>query len=142
DLKIIIRIREKGSFASGSATLDRGFLSVMKRISEAVAKAPGRGGGAGYTDNIPISTRRFRSNWELSSARAVTVVHALLRNKAIDPERVLVEGHADTNPLVPNDTPENRAKNRRVELVIERGDDLDQGDTLPLDAGKQQGKGS
>jgi chemotaxis protein MotB len=141
DLKIIIRIQEKGSFSSGSATLDPGFLNVMERISQAVARAPGKVVVAGYTDNIPISTRRFRSNWELSSARAVTVVHALLRNPDIDQNRVLVEGHADSSPLVPNDTPGNRAKNRRVELIIERGDDLDRGEMLLLDGdGGQEGE--
>ncbi len=141
DLKIIIRIHEKGSFPSGSATLNPGFLEVMERISQAVARSPGRVVVAGYTDNIPISTHRFRSNWELSSARAVTVVHALLRDPDIDQGRVLVEGHADSNPLVPNDTPGNRAKNRRVELILERGEDLDRGETLQLDgSGAQEGE--
>ncbi len=128
--KIIIRIQEKGSFPSGSASLQKGFDKVMQRISDAVAQAPGRVVVAGHTDNIPISTRRFRSNWELSSARAVSVAHALMKNPAIDPTRVVVEGHADTAPLAPNDTPENRALNRRVELIIERGEDQDDGETL------------
>ena len=128
--KIIIRIQEKGSFPSGSASLDHGFEGVMKRISDAVAQAPGRVVVAGHTDNIPISTRRFRSNWELSSARAVSVAHALMKNPAIDPARVVIEGHADTAPLAPNDTPENRALNRRVELIIERGEDREGDETL------------
>ena len=133
EAKIIVRIQEKGSFASGSASLDAGFLAVMDRISDAVARSPGRVIVAGHTDNVPISTARFRSNWELSSARAVTVVHGLLKNPQIDPGRVMVEGHADSNPLVPNDTAENRAINRRVELILERGDDIDQGDMLLID---------
>ncbi|HEB95749.1 MAG TPA: type VI secretion system protein TssL [Sedimenticola thiotaurini] len=128
--KIIIRIQEKGSFPSGSASLDHGFEDVMKRISDAVAQAPGRVVVAGHTDNIPISTSRFRSNWELSSARAVSVAHALMKNPAIDPARVVIEGHADTAPLAPNDTPENRALNRRVELIIERGEDREGDETL------------
>jgi chemotaxis protein MotB len=128
--KIIIRIQEKGSFASGSARLDPGFQKVMDRISEAIAGAPGKIIVAGHTDDIPISTSRFRSNWELSSARAVTVVHAMTKNPQIDPARVLVEGHADSDPLVPNDSAQNRAKNRRVEVILERGDDLDLGDKL------------
>ncbi len=123
DTNIIIRIREKGSFPSGSASLDRGFFDVMDRISEAVADAPGQVVVAGHTDNIPISTKRFRSNWELSSARAVTVLHALLNNPNVDPVRVMVEGHADSMPLVENDSRENRAVNRRVELIIKRGQD-------------------
>ncbi len=121
ELKIIIRIQEKGSFASGSAQLDEGFYDVMARISDAVADAPGQVVVAGHTDNIPINTARFRSNWELSAARAASVVDGLLKNPRIDPSRVLIEGHADTQPLVPNDTPEHRAMNRRVEMIIERG---------------------
>lgn len=132
--KIIIRINEKGSFPSGTAKLNDDFYGVMVRLSEAVAKTPGKVVVAGHTDNIPISTRRFRSNWELSSARAVTVVHALLDDPDIDPNRVTVEGHADSRPLAPNDTRENRALNRRVELVIERGSDIDSGESLELQA--------
>ena len=130
--KVLIRIREKGSFASGKADLDIGFFQVMAQISEAVAGIPGKVIVAGHTDNIPISTKRFRSNWELSSARAVTVVHALLRDPGVDATRVLVEGHADSQPLAPNDTPENRARNRRVELILIRGEDVDQGDVLDI----------
>ncbi len=128
EMKIIIRIREKGSFPSGTAKLNSGFLEVMDRISDAVADAPGEVVVAGHTDNIPISTARFRSNWELSSARAVTVLHALLNNPNVDPQRVTVKGHADSKPLVENDSRENRAVNRRVELIIERGKDQDAGE--------------
>lgn len=130
--KIIIRIQEKGSFGSGSARLDPGFHTVMDRISEVLATKPGRILVAGHTDNIPISTGRFRSNWELSSARAVTVLHSLLRNKAIEQDRVVVQGFAETKPMDSNDTPQGRAKNRRVELVVLRGTDANSGDTLEI----------
>lgn len=130
--KIIIRIQEKGSFGSGSARLDSGFHQVMDRISSVLATKPGRILVAGHTDNIPISTGRFRSNWELSSARAVTVLHSLLRNKSIDPDRVVVQGFAETKPLEDNATPQGRAKNRRVELVILRGSDTESGETISL----------
>ncbi len=121
--KIIIRIQEKGSFASGSADFNPGFLDVIDRISDALVRSPGRVIVAGHTDNVPIYTERFRSNWELSSARAVTVVHALLMNPGISEDRVLIEGHADSHPLVPNDSAEHRATNRRVELIIVRGEE-------------------
>ena len=124
--KVIIRIQEKGSFASGSASLDPEFFEVMDKITAVLQEKSGKIVVAGHTDNIPIRTGRFRSNWELSSARAVTVLHAMLRNPNIDEERVLVEGHAETNPLVDNDTPENRAKNRRVELIVIKGTTDDQ----------------
>ena len=130
--KIIIRIQEKGSFASGSARLDPAFHKVMDRISEVLATRPGKILVAGHTDNIPIRTGRFRSNWELSAARAVTVLHSLLRNKGIDEHRVLVEGLADTKPLESNNTPQGRAKNRRVELIILRGDDIDMHDVINI----------
>ncbi len=128
DKKIIIRIQEKGSFGSGSARLDPGFHDVMGRIGRVLAAKPGTIMVSGHTDNIPISTGRFRSNWELSSARAVTVLHSLLRNPEIAEERVLVQGLSDTQPLVDNDSPQNRAKNRRVELILMRGMDEDFGD--------------
>ena len=118
---IIVRIQEKGSFGSGSARLDPEFHEVMARISKVLAAKPGKITVAGHSDNIPISTGRFRSNWELSSARAVTVLHSMLRNKDITEDRVVVEGFADTRPVVDNDSPQNRAKNRRVELVLTRG---------------------
>jgi len=130
--RVLIRIREKGSFDSGSADLDLGFFQVMERISEAVAGIPGKVVVAGHTDNVPISTSRFRSNWELSSARAVTVVHSLLGNPSVDATRVVVEGHADSQPLAPNDTPDNRAKNRRVELILIRGEDVERGGPLEI----------
>ena len=118
---IIVRIQEKGSFGSGSARLDPEFHEVMARISRVLASKPGRITVAGHSDNIPISTGRFRSNWELSSARAVTVLHSMLRNKDIAEDRVVVEGLADTRPVVDNSSPQNRAKNRRVELILTRG---------------------
>ncbi|MES9813524.1 MAG: flagellar motor protein MotB [Candidatus Thiodiazotropha sp.] len=130
DTKIIIRIQEKGSFPSGRATLNPDFFEVISKITDVIANTPGKIIVAGHTDNIPISTRRFRSNWELSSAWAVTVVHAMLSNAAIDEGRFLIQGYADSQPLVVNDTSENRAKNRRVELVIQRGEDEDSGEVI------------
>lgn len=129
--KIIIRIQEQGSFPSGSANLNPDFFDVISRITKVIATTPGKIIVAGHTDNVPISTKRFRSNWELSSARAVTVVHAMLSNADIDEERFLVQGYADSKPLVPNDTEEHRALNRRVELIIQRGDDdIGRGETV------------
>ena len=116
--RTIIRIREKGSFASGSATLSRKFIPVLKKIADAVDKTPGKIHISGHTDNIPIRTFKFRSNWELSSARAVSILEEILRYKKIDGERIVIQGYADTIPLVPNTTPKNRALNRRVEIEV------------------------
>jgi chemotaxis protein MotB len=130
DTKIIIRIQEKGSFPSGRATLNPEFFEVISKITGVIANTPGKIIVAGHTDNIPISTARFRSNWELSSARAVTVVHAMLSNAALDEKRFLIEGFADSKPLVPNDSRQHRALNRRVELIIQRGEDVESGEPI------------
>lgn len=135
ETRVIVRIQEKGSFGSGSDQPDPGFFDVMDKISVVIASQEGDIVVAGHTDNIPISTMRFRSNWELSSARAVTVVHALLRHPNVDMGRVKIEGFADTRPIVSNDSAENRAKNRRVELVLEQGQHTDLGKVMPTSGG-------
>jgi chemotaxis protein MotB len=116
--RIVIRIREKGSFPSGDARLNKEFLPIIAKIHDVLAKTGGQIAVAGHTDNVPISTPRYRSNWELSTSRATSVVHELLRGVGIHPERFVLEGYADTRPLVPNDTSENRARNRRVEIIV------------------------
>ena len=116
--KVVIRIKEKGSFPSGSSELRDEFLPTLEIIRQQVAATPGTITVAGHTDDIPINTFRFRSNWELSSSRAVSVLEQLLQDGTIKPENTEVKGLADTQPLVPNDSPENRATNRRVEIII------------------------
>lgn len=119
ELKIIIRINDKGSFKSGTAELKIGFKPVMKKITQAVLESKGTVIVSGHTDDIPISTDWFRSNWELSSSRAVSVAQFMLARK-LKSERVVVQGHADTHPLVPNTSRKNRSKNRRVEIILEQ----------------------
>ncbi len=116
--KTIIRIQEKGSFPSGSAVLENPFEPIMEKISDVLTQTEGHIVVGGHTDDIPIATVRYRSNWELSAGRAVTVVHHLLRYNALDESRILVQGHADSLPLVPHDSPGGRARNRRVEITI------------------------
>jgi len=121
--RIIIRISEKASFPSGAATFRESFLPVIGKLRASLGDIEGKIVVAGHTDNVPIKTARFRSNWELSSSRAVSVVHELLEGSNLDPGRFVVEGHGDAHPLVSNDTAENRALNRRVEMTIEQGRD-------------------
>ncbi|MCK5829356.1 MAG: flagellar motor protein MotB [Methylococcales bacterium] len=121
-LKIIIRINEKGSFPSGTAILKAGFEPVMKKITMAVNGTTGTVHVAGHTDNIPISTDWYRSNWELAASRSVTVAHYMMSKKGVEPARVVVEGYANTRPLTNNNTAKNRAKNRRVEIIIAQDD--------------------
>lgn len=119
--KIVIRILEKDSFKSASADINQAFKPIMDKIYVAVAGTNGVIKIIGHTDDNPISTPEFRSNWELSSARAVSVAHALLEKGGISEDRIEIIGVADTRPLVKNDSEENRAKNRRVEIIIEKG---------------------
>lgn len=121
--RTIIHIREKGSFALGSAQVEESFLPVLEKIHGLLRQTEGVIRVAGHTDNLPIATLRFRSNWELSSARAVSVLHALLNIEGLDPARFVVAGYADTRPVAPNDDHRGRAKNRRVDISIVRGDD-------------------
>jgi chemotaxis protein MotB len=116
--KIIIRIREKGSFPSGSAELAPGYQHVMEEVRAVLATKPGTILVQGHTDDLPINTSRFRSNWELSSARAVSVVHELLKGGQLDAKRFEVSGKAETAPLVNSKSAEARARNRRVEIII------------------------
>lgn len=119
--EIIVRIREKGSFGSGSATLSSQYIPVLAEVRDVLATKDGSISIQGHTDNVPISTARFRSNWELSSARAVSVAHELLLDGVLNPARVQVSGFADTKPVMSNETGQGRAKNRRVEIIIQQG---------------------
>lgn len=120
--EVVIRISEKGSFPSGSATLNKSFGKIMKKISFLVKSTPGDIIISGHTDNIPIYTYLFRSNWQLSSSRAVSVLNAILKNQKIKPTRFSVQGHADTIPIDSNKTAKGRAKNRRVEIKIRQSE--------------------
>ena len=117
---ITIRIKEKGSFSSGSAKLKPDFDLVLHDVRDVVAKMEGQVLVQGHSDNIAISTARFRSNWELSAARAVTVAQELLSEGVLNPLRLTITGFGYTRPLVENDTPENRAINRRVEILVDQ----------------------
>ena len=119
--RVLIRIRERGSFGSGRAELKPEFLPVLKLIADVLNKRDGHFVISGHTDDIPIETRRFRSNWDLSAARAASVVHFFIREGDVDPERMEVRAMADNEPIVPNDSWDNRAKNRRVEISVLHG---------------------
>ncbi len=115
---IIIRIREKGAFQSGSAKLADDYYDVIEEVREVLKDTEGTISVEGHTDDLPISTARFRSNFELSSSRAVSVAMELMRDDVLDQQRFEVTGFADTRPLVANSSPEGRARNRRVEIVV------------------------
>ena len=119
--QVILRFPEKVTFPSGSAELNENIKVVITRVRNIVKESPElkKIVVTGHTDNVPISNEFFSSNWELSAARAVAVVHSLLDTSQIDKNLVLAVGSADTQPVVPNSDAENRAANRRVEIKLE-----------------------
>ena len=119
--QIIIRIRENGSFPSGSAFLQPKFKPIIREIGELLKTVPGEIMVSGHTDNQGISSELFTSNWDLSSKRAVAIAHELVKVPDFDDSRMLVAGHADSRPLVPNTNALNRRRNRRVEISINQG---------------------
>jgi chemotaxis protein MotB len=120
---VVIQLLEKDSFPSGSAALEAGSLAALGRIGLLVTGMAGAITVSGHTDDVPIRTgSQYRSNWELSAARAASVAHELLA-AGLDPARLMVSGHADTQPRVPNDTAANRAMNRRVDITFANGRD-------------------
>ena len=129
DDNITIRLRDRGSFPPGTARLTEDFIEILEIIAEELVKTSGDIVVAGHTDDIPINSVRFNSNWALSSARAVAVAHEFINNIKMDETRFSVQAFADNKPLVENDTRENRAINRRVEIIISQTK-LDLGLTL------------
>jgi len=143
DGKVIIRVREKGSFESGAADLNAAFIPIIAKIRDVLVNVRGTVSVEGHTDNIPIATAEFESNWGLSMARALSVAQELFADRRIDQRRYQVTGYADARPLAPNDNSLNRALNRRVEIVIQKGKDeelLNRLQALP-DGAEDQGGG-
>lgn len=120
--RIVIRFPGATSFVPGGAELADDFNPALLRIASILRATQGQILVSGHTDNSPITTARFRSNWDLSTARAVTVVHFLIEKAGIKPSRITVRGFADSRPLVKNNSPENRIKNRRVEIALQISD--------------------
>lgn len=119
--QLIIRIREKGAFPSGSAFLQPKFRPVLVRVAEILKDVPGEITISGHTDDEAIKSELYRSNWDLSSQRAVSVAHEMIRVKGFDQHRLLVVGYADSKPLFENTDSANRGKNRRVEISVMQG---------------------
>lgn len=115
---IIIRIRERGSFTSGSALLNTSFVGVIDKIASALTQIEGKIAVEGHTDDVPINTFAYPSNWDLSAARSVSVVRRMLNISTLRPDRVTASGFADTRAQAINSTAEGRARNRRVEILV------------------------
>lgn len=119
--QIIIRIRENGSFPSGSAFLQPKFKPIIQKVGLLLNDIPGEIMISGHTDNQGINSELFSSNWDLSSKRAVAIAHEIIKVPDFDQSRLLVVGNADAKPLVPNTNALNRRRNRRVEISINQG---------------------
>ncbi len=117
--KLRIRLAAHGFFDPASASLRPEALAVLDAISTEVADSPQLIRVEGHTDDGAITSQKFRNNWDLSAARAATVVSYLEQAYAVLPARLSAAGMGSSHPLVSNDTPENREMNRRIELVLE-----------------------
>lgn len=114
---VVIDVSAGFLFSTGDAVLQSGAHDVLRQVAAVLSKEDLPIEVEGHTDDIPIKTAQFPSNWELSSARAGTVVRMLVEN-GVPPERMAAVGLASNRPLVPNDSAENRARNRRVAITI------------------------
>jgi chemotaxis protein MotB len=117
---IIIRLAEQGTFDSGQAELKPDFFSLIDSVGASIAGAPGRVSIEGHTDNVPIGFgSRYRSNWDLSAARAAAVADYLVNGDFVQAGRVSIKGFADSRPLADNNTALGRANNRRIEIIVD-----------------------
>ncbi len=115
----VITISDIILFPPGEATMSKGGLEIMKKIAKILAQFSYHIKIAGYTDNTPIHTAMFPSNWELSASRACEVVR-MLTKAGIDPKLLAAVGYGEYHPIASNDTEAGRAQNRRVEIIYER----------------------
>lgn len=116
---IVVSMREAGSFTTGSADLAPAAREVLATLADTLGADPAmKLRVEGHTDDVPIQTGRFASNWELSTARATSVVTHLVQQLGITPARLSAAGYGEFHPRVPNDSDASRARNRRVDIVI------------------------
>ncbi len=116
--RMIVRLGDKILFDPGKTDLKPEGKDALKQVTAVLKTLPNRNFQvAGHTDNVPIKSKRFRSNWDLSTARAVEVTNFMIA-AGMEPKRLSAAGYADQSPVAPNDTPENMAKNRRIEITL------------------------
>ena len=128
---LVISLRHSAFFSSGTDAMDQSNLPTMKKLAELIATLPNSIQLEGHTDSIPIHNMRFKSNWELSCARAIAVLETFCGTFQLTRARFSVVGRADTVPIDSNETPQGRARNRRVDVVILNSLKLE-----PVDAAK------
>ncbi len=115
---VMIRLNQEILFDVGKADLKNKAFPILSQLAEIVKEEVEEIHVTGHTDNVPIHTARFPSNWELSAARALSVVQYFYDVKKIPEKKLVAVGHGEHRPLYPNDSVENRAKNRRVDILV------------------------
>lgn len=119
---LVVSLPEEAAFPVASADVAPAALDLIGRVAATVQTLPNPIRIEGHTDDVPIRTPRYDSNWELSTARASAVVAHLIRNVGIEPARLSAAGYGEFHPRAANDSPTNRARNRRIDIVVlERG---------------------
>ena len=117
---VVVSLPEAGAFSIGQADLSDAARRVISDLATVLAAEHGDIRVEGHTDDVPIATSRFASNWDLSAARATEVIRFLIAHGAIAPSRLSAAGYGEFRPLVLNDSRESRARNRRVDIVVIR----------------------
>ena len=115
---LVVSLKEMGFFESGSATIRPGALDAITRLADVLKERPENLRIEGHTDNVPIHTARFASNWELSTSRATGLIQLLSTRYGLPPSRLSAAGYGEFHPLGSNLTPAGRAENRRLDVVI------------------------
>lgn len=119
---VVVRVKEGALYQSGSADLDAKSKELLDKIADMQKQFSDSMQIEGHTDNIPIKSRQYPSNWELSTARAIAALQYLKDDKGISADKLGVAGYADSKPVDTNDTEEGRNRNRRVEFVFQRAE--------------------
>jgi len=120
--QLIIRVREKGAFPSGSAFLQPRFRPVIAKVAKVLVDVPGVITISGHTDDEQVQSELYRSNWDLSAQRAVSVAHEMLKVRQIRSKQLVVVGYANSKPLNKSKNKNEKQRNRRVEIMIMQGE--------------------
>lgn len=115
---LVMRLSDRALFDLGVAEVSPRAIPLLDKIGVVISQTPNAVRIEGHTDNLPIHTARFPSNWELSTARAVRVLRHFMEAGRIPAQRLSASGFGEFQPIFPNDTPEQRSKNRRVEIIF------------------------
>ena len=120
DRGLVLTLMDAATFESGSADIMPSFVPSLIKIATILDSVNNYIRIEGHTDNVPVTGGKFASNWEVSTARAISIVELFIQNSNIPPEKLSAVGYGEYRPIASNDTPEGRAQNRRVEIVVIR----------------------